>query len=251
MNKKYLYTTILALTLTVTPACGQTVPAFTLAQLTDSALQNNARMSKARQDIEAAGEQRKEAYTHYFPNVRDINPGDMIDPALGQALAQSFPPEALAALANPTSMTMMKNGVMAGVSAVQPVFAGGQIVNGNKLARLGEEVSQLQLQLTEDEVEKNAAQYFWQIVSLQEKMRTLQSVEALLADIHKDVSVALKAGVILRNDLLQVELRQNDIASQKLKLQNNARMSKARQDIEAAGEQRKEAYTHYFPNVRP
>ena len=81
-------------------------------------------------------------------------------------------------------------------------------------------MSQLQLQLTEDEVEKNAAQYFWQIVSLQEKMRTLQSVEALLADIHKDVSVALKAGVILRNDLLQVELRQNDIESQKLKLQN-------------------------------
>ena len=235
MNKKHLYTPLLALTLTVTPACGQTVPAFTLAQLTDSALQNNARMSKARQDIEAAGEQRKEAYTHYFPNVSgtgfwfttnhgmakmDINPGEMIDPALGQALAQSFPPEALAALANPTSMTMMKNGVMAGVSAVQPVFAGGQIVNGNKLARLGEEVSQLQLQLTEDEVEKNAAQYFWQIVSLQEKMRTLQSVEALLADIHKDVSVALKAGVILRNDLLQVELRQNDIESQKLKLQN-------------------------------
>ena len=143
MNKKYLYTTLLALTLTATPACGQTVPAFTLTQLTDSALQNNARMSKARQDIEAAGEQRKEAYTHYFPNVSgtgfwfttnhgmakmDINPGEMIDPALGQALAQSFPPEALAALANPTSMTMMKNGVMAGVSAVQPVFAGGQIV---------------------------------------------------------------------------------------------------------------------------
>ena len=187
MNKKHLYTTLLALTLTATPACAQTAPTFTLAQLTDSALQNNARMSKARQDIEAAGEQRKEAYTHYFPNVSgtgfwfttnhgmakmDINPGEMIDPALGQALAQSFPPEALAALANPTSMTMMKNGVMAGVSAVQPVFAGGQIVNGNKLARLGEVVSQLQLQLTEDEIEKNAAQYFWQIVSLQEKMRT-------------------------------------------------------------------------------
>ena len=55
---------------------------------------------------------------------------------------------------------------------------------------------------------------------MQVKMCTLQSVEALLADIDKDVSVALKAGVILRNDLLQVELRQNDIASQKLKLQN-------------------------------
>ncbi len=234
MKRPFILSALVALTLSAS-AQETALPTLTLRQVTDSALQNNVRMSKARHEVASATEQRKEAYTKYFPNVSgtgfwfttnrgmaktDINPGEMIDPALGQALAQSFPPEALAALANPTSMTMMKNGVMAGVSAVQPVFAGGQIVNGNKLARLGEDVSRLQLQLSEDEVEKATAQYFWQIVSLQEKMRTLQSVEALLNDIHKDVSVALKAGVILRNDLLQVELRQNDIASQKLKLQN-------------------------------
>ena len=123
-------------------------------------------------------------------------------------------------MANPISISMMKNGTIGSLMAVQPVFAGGQIVNGNKLAKVGEEVSKLQLQLSENEVEKTAEQYFWQLASLQEKMNTINAVDTLLRDIHKDVDVAVRAGVAMRNDLLQVQLRQNDIQSQRLKLQN-------------------------------
>ena len=136
------------------------------------------------------------------------------------AIAQSLPAEALAVLGNPISVSMMKNGTIAGVSAVQPVFAGGQIINGNKLAKVGEDVSRLQLQLSENEVEKQTEQYYWQLVSLQEKMKTIEAVQALLADIYKDVDVAVRAGLAMRNDLLQVQLRQNDVESQKLKVQN-------------------------------
>ena len=64
---------------------------------------------------------------------------------------------------------------------------------------MGEQVSRLQLQLSENEVEKTTEQYFWQLVSLQEKMKTVEAVEALLADIAKDVDVALKAGVAMRS----------------------------------------------------
>ena len=71
---------------------------------------------------------------------------------LSAMLAQMIPAEALSFLANPISMTMMKNGTMASIMAMQPVFAGGQIVNGNKLARVGEDVSRLQLQLSDNEV---------------------------------------------------------------------------------------------------
>ncbi|MCR5130504.1 MAG: TolC family protein [Prevotella sp.] len=208
---------------------------YTLQQLTDSALQHNIAMRSARQDIAAAQEQRREAFTKYFPNVSatamafnanrgmakmDIDPSSMITPELGAALAQSFPPEALAALSSPMSMTMMKNGTIASVMAMQPVFAGGQIVNGNKLARVGEEVSELQLQLSENEVEQTVSQYYWQLVSLYEKQKTIAAVDTMLADIYKDVDVAVRAGVAMRNDLLQVQLRQNDMESQKVKLQN-------------------------------
>ena len=150
----------------------------------------------------------------------ELNLSEQISPELGMALAQSLPAEALAALGNPISVSMMKNGTIAGVTAVQPVFAGGQIVNGNRLAKVGEDVSRLQLQLSENEVEKQTEQYFWQLVSLQEKMKTIEAVQTMLADIFKDVDVAVRAGVAMKNDLLQVQLRQNDVESQKLKLQN-------------------------------
>ena len=210
-------------------------PQYTLQQLKDSALQNNIAIRTARHDIEAASQQRKEAFTKYFPNVSgtglwfnanrgmakmDVNPSEMISPEMGAALAQSFPPEALAALANPVSISMMKNGTIGSLMAMQPIFAGGQIINGNKLAKVGEDVSRLQLHLSENEVEKTTEQYYWQLVSLQEKVKTVNAVDTLLADIHKDVEVAVRAGVALHNDLLQVELRQNDIASQRLKLEN-------------------------------
>ena len=208
---------------------------FTLEQIKDSALQNNIAIRTAQHDIEAANQQRKEAFTKYFPNVSGtgvwfnankgmaqttLNLGENMSPELGAALAQSLPQEALMALGNPISISMMKNGTIGSVMAVQPVFAGGQIINGNKLAKLGEDVSQLKLRLSENEVEKTAEQYFWQLASLQEKMKTIEAVDTLLRDIHKDVDVAVRAGVAMRNDLLQVELRQNDISSQKLKLQN-------------------------------
>ena len=51
-------------------------------------------------------------------------------------------------------------------------------------------------------------------------MKTIDAVDTLLADIHKDVDVAVRAGVAMRNDLLQVQLRQNEVESQRLKLQN-------------------------------
>ena len=216
--------------------CGVTAAqTYTLQQLKDSALHNNIAIRNARHSIDAAQQQRKEAFTKYFPNISgtglwfnankgmaqtELNLSEQITPELGMVLAQSLPTEALAALGNPVSISMMKNGTIAGVTAVQPVFAGGQIINGNKLAKVGEDVSRLQLQLSENEVEKQTEQYYWQLVSLQEKMKTIEAVEALLADIYKDVDVAVKAGVAMRNDLLQVQLRQNDVESQKVKLQN-------------------------------
>ena len=208
---------------------------YTLQQLKDSALHNNIAIRNARLDIEAAQQQRKEAFTKYFPDVSatglwfnankgmaqtTVNPSEAMPPALATTLPQMLPPDMLAALASPINISMMKNGTIASLMALQPVFAGGQIINGNKLAKVGEDVSQLQLQLSENEVEKTVEQYFWQLATLQEKMKTIDAVDTLLADIHKDVDVAVRAGVAMRNDLLQVQLRQNEVESQRLKLQN-------------------------------
>ena len=208
---------------------------YTLQQLKDSALQNNMAVRKAQYGILSAQEQRKEAFTKFFPNVSctflwfnanrgmakmNMNPAEMLSPSVTTTLSQMLPPEMLLELSNPISMSMMKKGTIASITALQPVFAGGQIINGNKLAKVGEDVSHLQLQLSENEVEKTVEQYYWQLVSLNEKLNTLDAVDSMLASIRRDVDVAVKAGVALRNDQLQVQLRQNDVESQRVKVLN-------------------------------
>lgn len=212
-----------------------TAQTYSLQQLKDSALKNNIAIRDAQNAIDAAQQQRKEAFTKYFPNIsanggwfnankniisRTIFPSDYVPTSVAAALAQMLPPQALVDLTNPIPVNLIKDGAMAGVTATQPIFAGGQIVNNNRLARVGVEATRLQLQLSENEVEKQTEQYYWQLVTLEEKMNTIKAVEELLADIYKDVDIAVRAGLIMRNDLLQVQLRQNDIQSQKLKLQN-------------------------------
>lgn len=225
----------------VSVALGAQQPTYSLEQLLDSALVNNISVKSARYDLEAAAQQHREAFTKYFPQVSavglwfnankdlvnlELNPGEIIPPQIGAALSQILPAEALAALGNPINISALKNGTVAGVMAIQPVFAGGQIVNGNKLAKVGQEVKSLMVEISENDVEKTVAAYYWQIVSLQEKLNTIAAAKALVDDICKDVTVAVNAGVAMRNDLLQVQLRQNELDSQKLKAENGLALLK-------------------------
>lgn len=214
---------------------------LSLDALRDSALQHNVAIRVAHLGVEAAKQQRREALTNYFPNVSatalafkahkgmaelSIDPSDLLSTELGGTLAQVLPLEILAPLASPITLSLMEKGAMAGVNAVQPIFAGGQIVYGNKLARVGEEASELQLQRAEDAVLLKVEEYYWQLVSLEQKRRTLDAVDALLTDLTKDATTAVKAGVALNNDLLQVQLRKNDVQSQRLTIDNSTAVVK-------------------------
>lgn len=192
---------------------------YSLRQVLDSARHNNIAMRNANRDINAAREQRKEAFTKYFPTVSGT--GGWFDSNKSLISTEVSVPNV-----GTLPLNYIKDGFVGSVTAVQPVFAGGRIVNNNRLAKVGEDVSNLQLRLSENEVDRTAEKYYWQIVTLEEKLKTIDAVEKLLNDIHKDVDVAVRAGVSLRNDLLQVELRQNDVESQKLKLNNGLSLSR-------------------------
>lgn len=186
---------------------------YSLQQVLDSARHNNIALRNADRSITSAQEQRKEAFTKYFPTVSGT--AGWFDNAKSLVSADVAIPGA-----GSIGLNYIKDGVISSVSAVQPVFAGGKIVNSNKLAKVGEESSLLQKHLLQNDVDKTAEEYFWQMVTIEEKLKTVAATEKLLGDIHKDVDISVKAGVALRNDLLQVQLRQNEVESQKLKLNN-------------------------------
>ena len=82
-------------------------------------------------------------------------------------------------------LALLKNGIVGDITVTQPLFAGGQIVNGNKLAKLGVEVSRFKQEQSAKEVLLTTEVYYWQIISLNEKLKTLAIVEQLVNSLKK------------------------------------------------------------------
>ncbi len=225
MKKIYI---LVAATLSLASHAAWAQKSYSLEECIAEAVKNNAKVRKADGDVGVAQMKRKEAFTNYFPQISAqggafvANDGliryDMTD-ALTTA-AQLLPAEKVAALAGvDPNLDIAKKGVMASVSAMQPIYMGGKVVNGNKLAKVGEEVSRSKRRLTEAEVRTEVESYFWQVVMLREKLQTLSVVEAQIDRLEADADVAVKAGVRNRNDLLQVRLKKNDVRVARLQVE--------------------------------
>jgi outer membrane protein TolC len=220
---------------------------YTLEKCKELALQNNAKSQNSQLSIEAAEQVKKEAFTKYFPSVSAVGMGfragkpmmsmdldvssimapmlDALGPAIGWMMQMGAPIDPSAFQSEPQKIEMLEKGVIAAVTATQPVYAGGQIVTGNRLAKLGVEVAQLQKAMNDDELLIAVEQFYWQIVALEEKVKTIAEAENLLNRAHSDVKNAVEAGLVNRNDLLKVELKQNELESGKLKVANGLRLS--------------------------
>ena len=202
-------TIILSAALLLAAASAQAQRLMTAEQAVNDALQNNVRMKNADNDLEAARQAKKQAFTKYFPTVSATGIGYMADKGL---LEMNLGPG--------MEMSMLKNGLMGGVSAQLPVFTGGRILNANRLADVGVETSRLQRRMSEKEVVLTAETYFWQAVMLKEKLKTVEAVERQLAKFANDAEAAVTAGVSDRNDLLQVNLKKNETRSNRITLEN-------------------------------
>ena len=113
------------------------------------ALRNNVAARNADLQVEAAREVKKQAFTKYFPNVKGFAGGyyalkplfeytiDDIDNAAARQWLHNLYFEYGAAMGLPNSISFCEKGMSVGAMAVQPIFMGGQIVNGNRLAQVG------------------------------------------------------------------------------------------------------------------
>lgn len=187
---------------------------YTLEECCRLALEQNAKIKTALGDRSAAVMEKKEAFTNFLPSVSLMGGAMKADDGMLQM-----------AMGDQT-MSMMDGGVYGNVMVSLPVYAGGKILNGHKLAKLGVEISELQLHQTRNEVELTVIQSYWQIVVLTEKLRTLESVRTLLENMNRDVNHAVEAGIRQRNDLLQIQLRKNDTQSSFIDVEKDLELCK-------------------------
>lgn len=221
-----LYKLILICAVCVGSVSAQEV--LTLDRCRELALQHNIAVRNSQLQSQAAKEVRREAFTKYFPQIsvtgmafktnKDVlsikKSGELPIPAVPEILPQG------GSLPYSFEFGLIRKGFSVGVGAVQPVFMGGEIVNGNKLAEVGEAVAELQSRQSADQVRLTVEHYYWQLATLKAKRRTVDDVMALLDTLEYQVGVAVSAGVVLRNDLLEVKLRRNEMKTIRMELDN-------------------------------
>lgn len=206
---------------------------LSLGEMNDPALKN------ARLDVSAAMEQRSAARWEYAPRLsvnayafHSLRPLVKVDAT--DILGTGDYARALSSRINELAyefgmtpyFTMMDRGCFSMALAMQPLYAGGRIFNGNKLADLALEASRLQLSIKGRETAAAIEEKYFRIVSLQEKERTLEEAVKLVGNVEKDVRSAIAAGIASEADLLQVKLKQKELEGAAVKLRGGIRLAK-------------------------
>lgn len=218
---------------------------YSLEDCKKMALENNANMKNAKLEVQAAEQTKKAAFTKYFPTISAMGAGftsnnnfidvDVSDVDLSVEfdnpqitnILQSLYAQFGQYLPNVNvNMQMIDNGLVGSVTAIQPVFAGGRIVTGNALAKVGIEAAQYKSSMKQNEILLKTEKSYWQVILLQEKMKTVNILNTMLDTLYRDVSSYYEAGFITQNDVLKVKLKQNELASNKLKLENGIKLAK-------------------------
>ena len=294
-NQKFAKFTVVALLVGASTLIANSVEAqpITLDSLKHAALLNNQQIKNSELDIEAAEQQKKEAFTKHFPTVsasavamKSVNPlvdmdmssdgmlsssptyNSMMEQAgqlqqmqasgqieqLQQA-AMAGDQNALAQLQQIQTLSDKMQGMQsimgsmadfmpiiqeiiedkknsldymntAALMVAMPLYAGGRIYNGNKLAALAEDVSHYKKDMAVDEVMIRTEELYWTLQSLIEKGKTVQEYKNMLDTLYRDVNNYVEAGLAQRNDLLKVQLKQNELETNYRKVQNGIELTK-------------------------
>lgn len=208
---------------------------LTLDSCLRSAQQRNCTIRSAQLEVAISREVKKQMLWKYFPQVslsgfafgaaKPLVEIDAANPNLSGGIG-TF----LSEIANyfledlkdsiNTDISMVRWGVSAQAQAVQPLYWGGQIVTANKLAKLGIEASQLKEEVSERDVLQEVTDTYWMLVGLMEKRETVTKVTELLDSISDVANTAYNHGLVTRNDLLRVQLKQNEMQTKSMQLED-------------------------------
>jgi outer membrane protein TolC len=228
--------TLIALPMFIGTSQAQSISLDSCKQL---ALQNNRKIKESELQIRASQQQKQEVFTNFFPKISAtafaLRSADYLmkleTPTMNLPVWDGRNP---AQLMNPTqfayfpalSIGLLDYMNTAAITVAMPIYAGGRIRRGYKLARLGEEVNVYRKEMTRDEVLGRTEDLFWTLESLREKEWTIRSYQHMLDTLYRDVSNYSIAGLAQQNDVLKVQLKQNELKTNMLKLKNGVNLTR-------------------------
>lgn len=212
---------------------------LTLDSCVAIARQSNAAIRTSQLDVVKAHEVKRQVFAKFFPQVQGAFTAYHALHPLVHLTSADIKADNLRELIQAFEKSMqeddpnfeakfdaMEHGLSIGVSAFQPIFVGGRLVNGIRLADVGVQAATLQQQVSEREALEEVESTYYLVLGLQEKRLTVQSVLVLLEQLQQTAQTAYETGLITQADVLQVQLKMNEMRSNELRVANGIRLAK-------------------------
>lgn len=101
---------------------------------------------------------------------------------------------------------------MAGLNITQPIYVGGKITAANRLAAIGQKVSEEQRRKTEMQLIADVDNAYYQLIAVRAKVQMLEAYVRQMESLHDKVQLSVRADMATDNDLLRVDSKQSEIA---------------------------------------
>ena len=181
---------------------------LTLEQAKTLAKTNNKNTKRATQNIEAAKAAKASAYASDKPFID----GSVMGIHVGE----------------PLSVLLPENQASASLGVTQVIYAGGKINTAKKMSATAADLYSSQKELTEAEVILDVETTYWQIINVTSKVDLATKYQALLTALLQDLTNAFDAGLIYKNDVLQVQVQLNQAALDLITANDNLSILKLR-----------------------
>jgi len=122
-------------------------------------------------------------------------------------------------------MTLQMRGMyMAGITVTQPIYTGGQITTGRRMAQIGRDMVAENKRLTHDQVIADADQAYYSLMAVRSKVKMLDAYLDQMNGLKDDVNASLRAEMATENDLLRIDSKMSEIQYQRQKAINGEQL---------------------------
>lgn len=212
---KQLKTTILTLTLLTLCSAVKAQIKLSQEECRQRAVAYSEELQKSSNKLSQAQIDKKMTATAFLPTVDAMAMGiymtpipiDMDMTMMGMSMA----------------MEMRMNGAyLAGLTLTQPIYTGGKILTGRKMAKIGEEAAREQQKISKMQVIVEADNAYYTYLAVTRKVQMMQSYSQQMDTLYNQVKTALSVGMSTENELLRIRAKQSEIKYQLQKVQNGA-----------------------------
>ncbi len=209
---------------------------ISLEQCRELALRQSEEIQIAQKTIEKADAEKAVARSYYFPSFSGVAMGfSLWDDIKSEMYLPTVTPDLTTGamvpniMVDPTGQPIigpdgnpifnmyawlpleisLKGTYIAGVNVEQPLYTGGKISAGNKMAEIGLEMAGYNLEIQKMNILAEADQSYWLYVSVKEKVKLAGTAVEMLSGLLGKVNNAYKSGLVNQNEMLKIQVQLN------------------------------------------